>query len=188
MAAMLLAHDRFQATSERAGPVMEAAWASTKLSTADLAAMFDHLPPGTHLTTPRRGFVHHGLYAGGGRVLHYGGLHRWLWRRPVEEVSLAQFARGRGVAVVATTTHARYDGVAAIERARSRLGEDRYRLWSNNCEHFVTWCLNGTPRSAQVDAWRARAAAARDAIVGSFWPVPPLRLRPIGLRRTLAPR
>ena len=41
---------------------------------------------------------------------------------------------------------------AAVERARSRLGEDRYRLWSNNCEHFVHWCLTGSARSRQVEA------------------------------------
>ena len=50
----------------------------------------------------------------------------------------------------------RFAGPAAVERARERLGEDRYSLWSNNCEHFVEWCLSGTPRSAQVDALRAR--------------------------------
>jgi hypothetical protein len=114
----------------------------------------DHtLTPGTHLTTPRVGFRHHGLYAGDGKVLHYAGLHRYWWRRPVEEVTLEQFARNRGYAVVAEPPP-HFAGHAAVERARSRLGEDCWRLWSNNCEHFVTWCLDGTPRSAQVDAWR----------------------------------
>lgn len=131
------------------------------------------LTPGTHLTTARLGYRHHGLYAGDGKVLHYGGLHRTLRRRPVEEVSLAQFARGRGFAVVAADA-ARFDGAVAVERARSRLGEDRYRLWSNNCEHFVTWALNDTPRSAQVEAWRARLHAARGALA---WVLKPLALQ-----------
>jgi Lecithin retinol acyltransferase len=129
--------------------------------------MNETLSPGTHLTTPRLGYRHHGLYAGQGRVLHYRGMHRWLLQRgPVEEVSLAQFARGRGFAVVASTA-ARFDGESAVERARSRLGENRWRLWSNNCEHFVTWCLDGTPRSAQVESWRARLQAARAALFGA---------------------
>jgi Lecithin retinol acyltransferase len=123
--------------------------------------MSDVLAPGAHLATARWGYRHHGLYAGDGRVLHYRGMHRWvLSRGPVEEVSLAQFARGRGVEVV-RSPGARFDGRAAVERARSRLGEDRWRLWSNNCEHFVTWCVDGTPRSAQVEALRARAQALR---------------------------
>jgi Lecithin retinol acyltransferase len=116
------------------------------------------LVPGAHLATPRLGYRHHGLYAGNGRVLHYRGMSRLLRRGPVEEISLAEFAGGRAVAVLSAPA-ARYDGAAAVERARSRLGEDRWRLWSNNCEHFVTWCLEGAPRSTQVDAWRRRTRA-----------------------------
>jgi hypothetical protein len=40
---------------------------------------------------------------------------------------------------------------AIIQRARSRLGEHRYKLLSNNCEHFVEWCLHDEARSFQVD-------------------------------------
>ncbi len=43
-----------------------------------------------------------------------------------------------------------YTGIAAVERARSRIGEDRYRLLTNNCEHFCTWCVLGVGRSEQV--------------------------------------
>lgn len=131
------------------------------------ATMVENLSPGMHLTTPRVGFRHHGLYAGDGKVLHYAGLHRYWWRRPVEEVLLAQFARNRGFAVVEHA--ALFAGAAAVERARSRLGEDHYRLWTNNCEHFVTWCLDGTPRSAQVQAWRERVRAVGAAVRPSTW-------------------
>ena len=117
--------------------------------------MSPDLPVGTHLTTQRRGYVHHGLYVGHGRVIHYAGL-KALWRRgPVEEVTLDQFSAGRGWQVQKRVTPA-FAGLAAVERARTRLGEDRYRVWSNNCEHFVEWCLSGTPRSAQVEQWIAR--------------------------------
>jgi len=33
------------------------------------------------------------------------------------------------------------DAVKAIERARSRLDETDYKLFSNNCESFVNWAL-----------------------------------------------
>jgi hypothetical protein len=113
------------------------------------------LAPGAHIVTPRRGFLHHGLYVGNGRVIHYAGLGRQFRRGPVEEVSLTTFARGRGFAVQPRTAP-RFDPPVAIERARSRLGEDCYRLWSNNCEHFTEWCLNGVSRSLQVEAHRQR--------------------------------
>lgn len=113
--------------------------------------MSTDLQPGTHLTSRRRGYVHHGLYAGDGRVIHYAGYDRRFRRGPVEEVSLERFAGGRGWQVHHRAAPA-FIGTAAVERARGRLGEDRYHLWRNNCEHFVEWAIAGRPRSAQVDA------------------------------------
>lgn len=111
----------------------------------------ESLSVGAHLITPRFGFVHHGLYAGNGRVIHYAGFKSWLHCGPVEEISLAEFADGRPVQVKSAPA-ARFAGAAAVARARSRLGEDRYRLLWNNCEHFVHWCLTGRSRSVQVEA------------------------------------
>lgn len=102
---------------------------------------------GAHLVTPRFGYRHHGIYAGNGRVIHYAGFKRFLSRGPVEEVSLEEFAGGREVHVVAS------GGAAALARARHRLGEDRYRFFTNNCEHFARWCISGVSRSLQVEAW-----------------------------------
>ena len=117
--------------------------------------MSPDLPLGAHLTTQRSGYVHHGLYIGHGRVIHYAGL-KAMWRRgPIEEVSLDEFSGGRGWQVKQRATAA-FLGHDAVERARTRLGEDRYRIWSNNCEHFVEWCLSGTARSAQVEQWVRR--------------------------------
>src|SRR5271167_784598 len=49
-------------------------------------------PLGAHLTTTRRGYIHHGVYAGHGRVVHYSGISGFWQFGPVEEVSLSQFA------------------------------------------------------------------------------------------------
>ena len=43
-----------------------------------------------------------------------------------------------------------------VRRARLRLGENRYHLLTNNCEHFCEWCIRGESRSLQVDELRAR--------------------------------
>ena len=40
----------------------------------------------------------------------------------------------------------------AIDRARTRLGERRWALFTNNCEHFVNWALTGKSQSSQQDA------------------------------------
>jgi hypothetical protein len=34
-----------------------------------------------------------------------------------------------------------------------RIGEQRYNLLFNNCEHFAHWCKTGRHRSAQVEDW-----------------------------------
>ncbi len=140
--------------------------------------MIESLQPGAHLTSPRAGYVHHGLYAGNGRVLQYGGYSRLGRRAPVEEVTLAQFAGGREVSVKAGEP-ACFSGPEIVARARSRLAEDRYHLLTNNCEHFVTWCRTGTARSRQVEGWQDRLSAARGAltwVVGWAIPDGPRRL------------
>lgn len=40
-----------------------------------------------------------------------------------------------------------------IARARSRLGEEKYSLPFNNCEHFAIWCKTGVHESHQVNKW-----------------------------------
>jgi len=107
--------------------------------------------PGTHLVTARNGYSHHGIYTGRGRVIHYGGFCDALQSAPVEETSLEAFAAGNPV-TVKPEPFARYLGAQAVHRARSRLGEDRYHLLTNNCEHFCTWCVRGVARSEQVEA------------------------------------
>jgi hypothetical protein len=77
-------------------------------------------------------------------------VHR-LRRFPVEEVSLESFAHGREIWVRAHV-EPRFDKTEVTHRARSRLGEDRYRILRNNCEHFCEWCLRGEQRSHQVES------------------------------------
>jgi hypothetical protein len=44
-----------------------------------------------------------------------------------------------------------FDQDEVVRRARLRLGEDRYSVLTNNCEHFCEWCVRGEHRSYQVD-------------------------------------
>ncbi len=106
--------------------------------------------PGSHLVSPRRGYVHHGIYVGHGKVVHYSGLARGQFRGRIEEVSLAQFADGRSVWTRSSDLPA-FVPQEVIRRARSRVGENRYRILRNNCEHFCEWCLRGESRSYQVE-------------------------------------
>ena len=114
-------------------------------------------PLGAHIVTPRRGYTHHGIYAGRGKVLQYGGGMR---RGRVEEVPLCRFSRGREI-WIRPGEAGMQDRPEVVRRARSRLGEDRYHVLRNNCEHFCEWCVRGQNRSYQVDALVSR--------VGTGW-------------------
>jgi hypothetical protein len=94
--------------------------------------------------------MHHGIYVGEGKVPHYAGLARGPFRGRIEEVSLAQFTYGRSVWTRSSDLPA-FVPQEAIRRARSRVGENRYRVLRNNCEHFCEWCLHGESRRYQVE-------------------------------------
>lgn len=58
-----------------------------------------------------------------------------------------------------------HEGMRAIERARSRIGEKDYSLLSNNCETFINWVKINTATSKQVqDAASTIATAVKEAI------------------------
>ena len=122
------------------------------------------LPPlAAHVVTSRVGYTHHGIHVGNGKVVHYTGLSRGWRGGPVEEVPLAEFARGRPVRV-RVHVGARFDRDAVVARARSRLGESRYRALSNNCEHLCEWCIYGENRSRQIEVLRSRSLWAFRAV------------------------
>jgi hypothetical protein len=110
----------------------------------------EELLPGSRLIVRRRAYFHHGIYAGNGRVIHYAGWFRSS-RGLVEEVTLEQFTEGRRYRIGRMPSD-RHSGEQIVLRARSRLGERRYHLLRNNCEHFCNWCQLGERRSEQVEA------------------------------------
>ena len=117
----------------------------------NLAALNTVLPVGAHLVAERDGYEHHGIYVGNGQVIHYAGFSRRQRRGPVERISIGCFACGFAVTIQRDASPC-YDGEEVARRAGSRLGERNYRLLTNNCEHFCSWCLFGECRSAQVEA------------------------------------
>ncbi len=108
------------------------------------------IPTGAHLKSPRLGYTHHGLYIGRDQVIHYSGLADGLSAAPVTISSLTDFAAGHSFRIV-PHPDARHSGKAAVQRALSRLGEDKYNLVFNNCEQFVNWAIDGNHHSPQVE-------------------------------------
>ena len=61
----------------------------------------------------------------------------------------------------------KYEGTDRVQRARERIGENLYSVFSNNCEHFVNWCIGGHHESGQVDKGIVVGSAAIPAVVGT---------------------
>ena len=122
----------------------------------------DALAPGTELIVDRLAYRHHGIYLGEGLVIHYAGRIRHR-HGLVETVPLRSFVGKRRVNVGRRPAESLH-GEAIVRRARSRLGERRYAILSNNCEHFCSWCQVGESRSEQVDRLLQRISAVRCAV------------------------
>jgi uncharacterized caspase-like protein len=127
--------------------------------------MTDDLPTGAHLVTPRGWYEHHGIYVGDGRVVHYAGYCHGLHTGPVEEVRLDEFCQGQGFATRVRGVSP-YAPTQIVQRARSRIGERRYDLLANNCEHFCEWAIMGRANSVQVERFLRSPLALLRRIVG----------------------
>ena len=102
-----------------------------------------NLKRGDHIYANYGGYTHHGIYCGDGKVIHYGA------KGKIREVSLSSFAQHHHVSVQ-KYDHA-YPADRVVSRAKKRLGEKKYNLLFNNCEHFATSCKVGRRRSRQVE-------------------------------------
>lgn len=120
---------------------------------------------GAHLVTPRMGYFHHGIYVGDGCVVHYSGLADGIATGPVEKVKLAVFTNGKGYSIKKHEQR-RFNSFEVVERARSRIGEELYCLFSNNCEHFCEWCINNDHDSMQVIVGTSATGSTGATVVG----------------------
>lgn len=105
---------------------------------------------GDHIRVKRYGgvYYHHGLDVGGGYVIHYSGGVAQKRNATIRRGCRRVFAAGGTIEVV---KYGRCDPTGlAVERAESRLGENGYALFGNNCEHFARWCKTGQHKSEQV--------------------------------------
>ena len=119
---------------------------------------------GDHIRAKRRGYWHHGVDCGHGAVIHYSGVREEKRDALVRRTSLAEFAKGGSVEVVKHAGAVEPD--VAVRNAESRLGERRYSLFRNNCEHFARWCVTGKGRSAQVSRVVKVASGAAVGLAG----------------------
>ena len=71
--------------------------------------------------------------------------------------------------LIRKTSYHLYSPEETIERAKSRLGEEKYMLPFNNCEHFAIWCKTGVHESYQVEQWLDRIAQFAHLVISPTW-------------------
>ncbi|WP_320675911.1 lecithin retinol acyltransferase family protein [Prochlorococcus sp. MIT 1300] len=122
---------------------------------------------GDHLQVARQHglFQHHGIDLGDGTVAHY------LEGREILRSPMNEFAGGEVIQIV-DHDEAVSAGVT-LRRAMSRIGEQKYNLLFNNCEHFANWCKTGRHRSVQLENLSQKsilgAKALGNAIPDLLW-------------------
>lgn len=116
---------------------------SARLTEADLF-------PGDHIYVKRRRrlYVHHGVYMGDGKVIHFTGSVREKKDPKVQETDLSGFLKG-GV-LRRRDYEERLRASETVTVAKNQLSDSRYSMLWNNCEHFATYCVTGKRKSWQV--------------------------------------
>ena len=108
---------------------------------------------GTHLKSSRGIYSHHGIYVGNEEVIHYSGFSEMGKIGKIEKVSLNEFSGNTGYEII-KHNNTQYSGIEIVKRAKSRLGEDAYHIITNNCEHFVNWCIKDKHFSTQASKFK----------------------------------
>lgn len=111
---------------------------------------------GDHIYIKKSGYTHHGIYIGRNSVIHYAGYAEifksifGLSDNSVQKIPLSLFEK-ESPAILYKGKSEKFSRDEVVERAHSRLGEDLYSLFSNNCEHFCNWCTDDEHHSKQWD-------------------------------------
>lgn len=86
--------------------------------------------------------THHAIDLGEGNVIEYS-VKEGIRLRSKQDFSENKFIYTKRYTEC-------FSSEETIKRAFSRLGERKYHLFKNNCEHFACWCKTGICQSEQV--------------------------------------
>ena len=99
---------------------------------------------GNVLSVQYPGFKHYGLYVGDNKVIHNSKKYK-----KVDEIDLETFKDGRSALISSIKTQ---NPALAVQTAKKYLNLP-YRLFNENCEHFVRTACGLTKESTQVQKY-----------------------------------
>ena len=135
------------------------------------------LEAGDVIGVHRPGYEHYGIYIGNGKVIHYaaeGG--DFYGKICIHEADFLEFLRdgrdyfylhfegrcpikiyqnenvysGDILLFANINKYKIYSPEETVQRARNRIGEEKYNFVTKNCEHFALWCKTDVEESTQV--------------------------------------
>lgn len=116
------------------------------------------LEPGDIIGDPRSlagyDYEHYGVYIGDNKVIHYMSPNNSGKAADGEvcETTLDGHFDKSKVFVLKFDKEKTFSPEETIKRAKSLIGEKKYNLLSNNCEHFALWCKTNIRKSYQIDS------------------------------------
>ena len=108
-------------------------------------------------------YTHHAIDMGDGTVIEYVSRTDTKRDSVILRRQLDDFAQGGRVGI--REYGRRFDGETAATRAESMLGTTGYDFFTNNCEHFASWCVTGQPSSSQIENGMVGAGLATTTAV-----------------------
>ena len=117
------------------------------------------LYPGAHIRVKVGNFYHHGIYIGNGEVVQFGlpfDMAENSSKIRILRSPLSQFTPSKNDFIEVYRFSGRekrkkQSDEKIVETALSHVGEGGYNIFTNNCEHFATFCVYGEKSSKQID-------------------------------------
>jgi hypothetical protein len=105
--------------------------------------------------------MHCGIYEGDNSIIHFAPPNGSKTKGDaiIHRSTLEKFSNGSPYMVIEFPPEKCLPIEETLQLARSRLGENAYNLFLNNCDHFATWCKIGEHRSLQIDLIKKIAVA-----------------------------
>lgn len=107
---------------------------------------------GDIIYTKHKLYKHYAIYINDNSVIHYDGKIDDIWLRKmcIRKSTMDRFLDGKNKYYI-YNNEAGYSPKDTVNRAKSRIGEKKFNLIWNNCEHFAMWCKIGKNESYQVN-------------------------------------
>lgn len=96
-------------------------------------------------------YDHMAIYVGNNKVIHYCSTTGNASDAEIKETDMEPYFNKGNYFILNIKNTTQFNAEDTVKRAKTRLGEKKYNLLQNNCEHFVIWCKTDNSESFQLE-------------------------------------